>query len=137
MRSLSLGLVAVTALVIAAPANAPAAAPRGAAAPAAPAVNPAPAPARVGAPNPAFRFGPRPGPARFAPRPAAFRFHPRPGVRFVPAPLVIWDWDWPPPVWDVDYVYPDYAYVPTCRIVRERIRTKKKRVIVREREVCD
>jgi hypothetical protein len=124
MRSLSFGLFAAATLGIAAPANA------------APAPHHAPPAVRFhAAPAPAFRFHPRPVvAARIAP--PAVRFHHRPVVGVVPvpvpAPVVVWnDWDWPPAVWETDY-----AYAPACHIVRERIKVKRK-IVVREREVCD
>jgi hypothetical protein len=123
MRALSLGLFAAAAMGIAAPVNAAAAPHHGFA---------APAPRVHAGPAPGFRFHPRPVvAARIGPR-----FHHRPFVGVVPvpvpSPVVVWDdWDWPPPVWETDY-----AFAPTCHIIRERIKVKR-RIVVREREVCD
>ncbi len=46
----------------------------------------------------------------------------------------------PPPPWGWHrrHWVREYAYVaPACRMIRERIRTPRGRLIVREREVCD
>ncbi|MEA2906040.1 MAG: hypothetical protein QOC56_2498 [Alphaproteobacteria bacterium] len=42
-------------------------------------------------------------------------------------------WGWRPHRWVRDYAY----VVPHCRVIRERIRRPNRRVIVREREICD
>jgi hypothetical protein len=41
-------------------------------------------------------------------------------------------WGWRHRAWEHDY-----AYVPACRVIRERIRDSRGRRVVREREVCD
>jgi hypothetical protein len=46
----------------------------------------------------------------------------------------------PPPPWGWHrrHWVREYAYVaPACRMIRERIRTRNGRLIIREREVCD
>jgi len=50
------------------------------------------------------------------------------GVRVGPPP-----WGWHRRHWVREYAY----VVPACRMIRERIRTPRGRLIVREREVCD
>jgi hypothetical protein len=138
MRSFSFALLATAALGLASSAAA-APAPHGPAAAPAPMAHFHAGPGGIG-PAPAFHAAPRPAlAARFA-RPHVGRIHDRRFVGVVPLPVpepvVVWndwDWDWAPPaVWETDF-----AYAATCHIIRERIRTQKKRVIVREREVCD
>jgi hypothetical protein len=44
----------------------------------------------------------------------------------------------PPPPWHRRHYVREYAYAaPACRMIHERIRTARGRVIVRDREVCD
>jgi hypothetical protein len=42
-------------------------------------------------------------------------------------------WGWRHRPWVREYAYA----VPACRVIRERIRTPRGRIIIREREVCD